>query len=706
MDRKKELLWRAYLVMIGFVLATLVIVYKVFYISVIDADKWRQKGEVNVTWRTVDADRGNIYAEEENLLATSIQFFEVRMDLTAIRKDVWEKNIDSLARGLSSFDPKFIETKSMAAWKSDLKQARAKKKRFFLIARGLDIEAFNKLKKLPMFKLGKANCGMIVNRYGRRLKPYHDLASRTIGVDRENADKIGIEGYFDRFLKGDTDQRLMKRLGTGEDKDIWVPLYDPSENEIKRGDDIHTTINIDMQDIVHHELKLACEKFKAESGVAILMETKTGAIKAISNLTRVEGDSTYQEMYNLAASRLSEPGSTIKLATVLALLEDGVTNPDTVVALNYGERQFADRKMHDSEEHGRASATMAECFEISSNVGIAALANSRYNTTEGRKLWVKRMKGFGLSSITGIDLIGEAKPEFKDPVINKDKWYGTTIPWMAHGYEVMMTPLQMLNFYNAVANGGKMMRPYLVSEIRKGDEVKKKFDPVVVKAQIAKPENITKVQQMMEGVITRGTGKSLKSASVTLAGKTGTAKTNYAIPGQAPKYNGSFCGYFPAENPMYTMMVVIYDPKGGVFYGGYTAGPVFKNVAEKVFALKTKQVRTLDDSIAMAVNKPGSAYGFAKDFGQIYDFLNFKTIGSTDNDWAISTIKTDAMVLNKRKFKKSIVPDVRGMGARDAVYILENAGLNVRVKGVGKVRSQSVQSGASANGQTITIDLD
>jgi cell division protein FtsI (penicillin-binding protein 3) len=705
MDRKKELLWRAYIVMFGFVLATLVILYKVFNISVIESEKWRQKGEVNVQWRTVDADRGNIYAEEENLLATSLQFFEIRMDMVPIPKDDWNEGVDSLAYFLSTFDERYIKPRSHKEWKKILLNARKKKSRHLFISKGLDIEAFNKLKKAPIFRLGKIRGGMVINRYGKRIKPYKELASRTIGVDRENADKVGIEGYFEKFLRGETDQRLMKRLSSGED--IWVPVYDPSENEIKRGDDIFTTINVDMQDIVHHELILACKQHKAESGVAVVMETSTGAIKAISNLTRNEVDSNYYEMYNLAASRLSEPGSTIKLATMLALMEDGVDDPKKQVNLNLGVRQFSDRTMHDSEKHGRSIATMQECFEISSNVGVAALANDRYNNTEGRKLWVKRLRQFGLSEPTGVDLIGEAVPEIKDPVKNKDKWYGTTIPWMAHGYELMMTPLQMLNFYNTVANGGKMMRPYLVSEIRKGDEVRKKFEPVVVKDSIARLVNIEKVKRMMEGVILNGTGKSLKSEFVTMAGKTGTAKTNYAQTGQVAEYNGSFCGYFPAENPMYTMIVVIYRPKMGVFYGGATAGPVFKNVAEKIYALRTKQVKTLNDSIAMASHRPGPAYGYAQDFEDIYSYLGMKEQSKQQhNSWALVGSKNDKISFNKKKINDKIIPDVRGMGARDALYLLENQGLKVRLNGVGRVVSQSISAGQASRGQTIILNLN
>jgi cell division protein FtsI (penicillin-binding protein 3) len=706
MDRKKELLWRAYLVMFFFVAATIVILFRIFNISFIEREKWRQKGEANVQWRTVDADRGNIYAEESNLLSTSLQFFEVRMDMSIIRKEDFNHGVDSLALFLSNFDPEFIRQKSAAQWKSDLKSARKKGNKYLFIAKGLDIDAYNKLKNAPILRLGAIRGGLVKSRYGKRMKPFGELASRTIGVDRDNADRVGLEGYFERFLKGDLDQRLMKRLPNNYgEKDVWVPVYDPSENDTKQGDDIYTTINIDMQDAVHHELMEALKKNNAEGGVAILMEVGTGAIKAITNLTK-SGDSTYHEMYNQAAGRLSEPGSTIKLATILAALEDGVTNIDTMVDVNYGLKNFSDRTMHDSEKHGKKFATMAETFELSSNVGVATIANDLYNSRDGRIQWIKRLKQFGLHEPTGIDISGEAIPEIKDPVKDKDKWYGTTIPWMAHGYEMMFTPLQILNFYNTVANDGKMMKPYLVSEIRKGDVIKKKFDPVVLRPQIAKPESIAKAKIMMEGVILKGTGKSLKSEHVTMAGKTGTAKTNYANKSEYAKYNASFCGYFPAENPMYSMIVVVYEPKAGAYYGGAVAGPVFKNVAEKVYALKTKQVRSLSDTVFVSTSLPGTGQGFGKDFNEIFDYLALKYKDKSSEDWVKVNPSETAMHIAERKIKKSLVPDVTGMGARDAVFLLENAGLKVRVEGAGKVMRQSVTPGARINGQRVLIYLN
>ncbi len=705
MDRKKELLWRAYLVMFFFVVATGAILFKVFKISFIERDKWRQKGEVNVKWKVVDADRGNIYAEEGNLLSTSLQFFEVRMDMKVISDKDFNDGVDSLAYFLANFDERYIRKKTKDQWIKDLKSARKKGNRYFFIARGLDIDAYNRLKMAPILRLGQYKGGLVKDRYGKRIKPYGELASRTIGVDRENADNVGLEGYFDRFLRGERDQRLMKRLPNNfGEKDVWVPVFDPSENGIKTGDDIYTTINIDMQDIVHNELLKVLKKHNAEGGVAILMEVGTGAIKAMTNLTRA-ADSSYYEMYNMGIGRLSEPGSTMKLATMLAAMEDGMTNLDTVIDLNYGVKRFADRIIRDSEMHGRKVATMAQLFEMSSNVGVATIANDLYNSRDGRNLWVKRLKQFGLNETTGIDVIGEASPKIKDPIKDKQKWYGTTIPWMAHGYELMETPLQILNFYNAVANDGKMMKPYLVSEIRKGDEVVKKFEPVVLKNQIAKPENIKRAQQLLEGVVLRGTARNIASEFVTMAGKTGTARTNYANKTDYARYNASFCGYFPAEHPMYSLIVVVYDPKG-VFYGGYVAGPVFKNIAERVYSLKTKQVRSLNESIYAATSVPGPAAGYTPDIKFVLDYLNINYKDESGQPFSILDPSANAVLLEERNIKRSTVPNVKDMGARDAIYLLENAGLKVTLAGVGRVRKQSVPPGAAAKGQHIVLYLN
>jgi cell division protein FtsI (penicillin-binding protein 3) len=705
MDRRKELLWRAYVVMFFFVVATAVILLKVFNISVIEREKWLQKGKDNVQWRTVDADRGNIYDETENLLATSVQFFEVRVDLAVVKQDVFDSEVDSLALFLSQFDSKRIRSKSAREWKKELVSARKKQNRYFYIARGLDIDDLKKLRKAPILKHGKYKGGLIENRYGRRIHPYGIMASRTIGVDRENADKIGLEGYFDKFLSGPKDQRLMKRLSNKEDeKDVWVSVFDPSENEIVRGDDIYTTLNVEMQDIVHHELLKSLTKHKAVAGTAVLMDVKTGAIKAMSNLSRMQ-DSSYQEVYNHAVGRLSEPGSTMKLATVMAVMEDGMNNTDTLLDVNFGVKKFADRTMYDSEKHGKKYMSMAQAFELSSNVGVALMANDLYNSRDSRPQWVKRLVQFGLDEPTGIDIPGEAIPYIKDPVKDAEKWYGTTVAWMGHGYELMTTPLQMLNLYNSVANNGKMMKPFLVRQIKNGDHVKKIFSPVVLKDNIASDSTIQKARKLLEGVVLNGTGKNIFSPHVSLAGKTGTARVNYANKSEYARYNASFCGYFPADNPKYSMIVVIYEPSVGGYYGGSVAAPVFKNVAEKVHAIKSQEFKILENE-PMALNSlPGSSVGFTQDYYKLFNYLDIDYKRSHSLFAELNPSQT-TVLMKEYKNRLPFIPDVRGMGARDAVYLLESAGVKVKLSGAGKVKRQSVPPGSKARGQTVMIYLN
>ncbi|MBK7522709.1 MAG: transpeptidase family protein [Saprospiraceae bacterium] len=701
MDKKKELLWRAYIVMLMFVIASLVIMFKIFKISVIEGDRWRAKASDNIKWRIVDADRGSIYSDEMHLLSTSVQFFEIRMDLATVKDKLFYENVDSLAIFLNGFSKEYIKEKSVSQWKNELLANKKKKNAYFYIARGLDIDAFNKIKKAPILKYGKYKGGLIAFRYGRRVKPFRDMASRTIGVDRENADRIGLEGYFDRFLKGDADQRLMKKLSS-PDGEIWVPLYDPSENDIRKGDDLVTTLNIEIQDFVHHSMMDMLQKYDAEGGSAIVMETKTGAIKAITNLGK-SADGSYVEMYNHGVARLSEPGSTMKLATVLALMEDGYATAESKVNLNYGSKRCSDRIMFDSEKHNRSIVTMSEAFEISSNVGIASLANDAYNSIDGRKKWYNRMKSFGFTEPTGVDLIGEALPELKNPK-NKDKWYGTTIPWMAHGYELLNTPLQMLTFYNAVANGGKMMKPFLVKEIIKGEKVKI-FEPVVIKEAIAKPENIAAAKKMMENVILKGTAKSIKSEYVHLAGKTGTTRVNYANAGEYAKYNASFCGYFPAENPEYTVMVVVYEPKG-VYYGGYVAAPIFKEVAEKIIGLKTKSIRSISDSTFVNnTSLPNKSIGFREDIENVFAYTNVPYTVKNKSKWSEADPSGSKMMVSAKSVKNKVIPNCMGMGARDATYLLESLGLSVDFHGVGKVLRQSITPGTRASQQNITLYL-
>jgi len=700
MEKKRELLVRLYLVLGAFVLVAFVILYRVINVSLIEGDRWRAKGNKNVQWRSVEADRGNIYAMDGSPLATSQPFFEIRMDLQLPKSKLFDEKVDSLAYKLNKMFP---AGKTQSEWNHYLRKQRAKGNKYCFIAKDLTISQMETVTSFPILRLGKYKGGKVVDRYFKRRKPFRELASRTVGVDRQNADKIGIEGYFDKFLKGANEKRLMKYIPPD-----WIPVYDPSEFVAESGDDVYTTIDIDMQDIAHTELERALHQYQAKAGVVLVMEVATGAIRAIANLS-ADGKGNYRETYNHAIGRLSEPGSTFKLATSLALMDDNYAQLSTPVELGKGKMKFYDQWMYDSEWHGIQTADLRKSFEISSNVGIANLANQHYNKAGGNTKFISTLKRFGLLDMTGIELIGEKKPFIKDPILDKKTWSGTTIPWMAHGYELMLTPLQMLNLYNTVGNEGKMMKPYLVSQIKQGDKLIKKFNPRVVSKRIASDNAIKGAQDLLKGVVVRGTGRKLQSEHFDFAGKTGTTRINYANKDKdvAKKYNASFAGYFPADNPKYSMIVVVYDPQGK-FYGGTVAGPVFRNVVEKVNNLKLDLNRAInvDGQKIMAANLPKRRIGYKKDFQNVFEFVGIEYNNKSKSNWVAVDPNDNKMLIDKKSIKKSKVPDVRGMGARDAVYVLENLGLSVELQGKGQVKKQSIRPGAKATEQRIKIYLD
>jgi cell division protein FtsI (penicillin-binding protein 3) len=380
----------------------------------------------------------------------------------------------------------------------------------------------------------------------------------------------------------------------------------------------------------------------------------------------------------------------------------------TRVNLNAGSMKFSDRIMHDSEKHGKYEVSMKEAFALSSNVGIAKLANDAYNKSmEGRMMFRNRLSQFGLDKVTDIEISGEPKPSIKNPTRDKKLWYGTTIPWMAHGYELSMTPLQLLTFYNAVANNGKMMKPYLVSEIRNEEKVIKSFEPKIIIESIARPENIAFAKEMMEEVVNKGTASAIKSTSVSMAGKTGTTRINYSNKEEYAKYNASFCGYFPAENPEYSLMIVIYEPKGA-FYGASVAAPVFKAIAEQTMSknLEINPVSKSDSTLYADVVVPERNTGYGMDFLKIFDYVGLQYKKNSNSKWVSVDPLQNTMIVSKKMIAKNVVPDVRGMGARDAMYVLENVGLSVSLYGKGKVIRQSLTPGLKANNQRIEVFLN
>ncbi len=700
MDRKNELLIRAYLVLLAFVIMATVITVRVVKVSVIEGEKWRKMSGVNVKVKPVYADRGNIYTEDGSLLATSLPFFEIRMDLMVPSDELFNSEIDSLAYYLAKYLP---SSKSKTEWKNELSEARGFKKpgyRYYPIAKNVNFDLLSKMKRFPIFRRGRYGGGFRAIKDTKRNKPYRELASRTIGEDRENANKIGLEGYFDEFLKGDTDQKLMKRIPGGE----WVPIFDPREIEEKSGADIYTTIDIELQDIAHEELVAAVDSFGAEGGSVVMMDVETGAIKAISNISRTKSGSL-REVYNHAIGHLSEPGSTMKLATVMAMFEDGHADLNTKVDLNGGKKRFYKLLMKDSRLHGKGIVSLQHAFEISSNVGMGSLANRFYNKKGKQQDFIDRLNEFGLNQKTGIEIKGEGDPFLKTP--GKKDWYGTTIPWMAHGYEMMHTPLQTLMFYNAVANEGKLMKPYLVTKIVEDREVKKSFKPKVLRHSIASQATIDKAKILLEGVVERGTGKSFQSDIVRLAGKTGTTSVDYAKGEDEKRHNASFAGYFPANDPKYSMIVIIYKPESA-YYGSVVAGPVFKNIAEKTFVLKDEFSEAINqnDDLLASNDLPSYHTGFAPDYQEVFNYVGMDYKKKTKGSWVKIDPSENKMLINKGKISKDEVPDVKGMGLRDALYVLENLGLNVKTQGFGKVKKQSIRPGTKLKGQEINIYLN
>src|SRR5687768_3095717 len=404
-------------------------------------------------------------------------------------------------------------------------QKRRKGDRYALLAKNITIRDLERIKTFPIFRLGKNKGGLNVDRQQVRVKPYKLLASRTLGLERDNAQQIGLERTFDEYLKGEQGQRLMQRVTGG----AWIPVQDLADLEGERGADVVTTIDPEIQDIAEYALLEGLEKSHGVKGTAIVMEVETGAILAIANLGGSSGTG-YDEDYNYAVGFSSEPGSTFKLASVMALLEDEGADPETPVNLNGGSGKFYDRIMKDSKPHSIHESTLRQAFELSSNVGIARLVQDYYGHDGRSAQFAKRIREFHLHEMTGIELDGEGEPMMKDPAVKEDRWSGTTLPWMATGYECRLTPLQILRLYNAVANDGKMMKPYIVSEITKEGRTIKRFKPQVVDSHIASSTTIEKAQELLKGVVEQGTAEDYKPDHYMFSGKTGTARTDYYDP--------------------------------------------------------------------------------------------------------------------------------------------------------------------------------
>jgi len=700
---KKELLIRVYIVALAMVGIAGLLFYKAAKISIVEGEQWRSMGDsLYLKYIPIVADRGDILASDGSLMTTSLPFFDLHMDFKAegLREDIFRANVDSLAYYLSAKVNPSVSKTQMRDW---LIQKRRKGDRYALLAKNVSIRELEQIKTFPIFRLGKNKGGLIIDRQHVRVKPYKLLASRTLGLDRENAQPIGLERTFDDYLKGEEGQRLVQRVTGG----AWIPVHDLSDLEGKRGADVVTTIIPEIQDIAEYALMDGLEKSLGSKGTAIVMDVETGAVLAMANLGRQGGG--YDEDYNYAVGFSSEPGSTFKLASVMALLEDDGAELETPVDLDGGKGKFFDRTMHDSKEHGIQESTLRQAFEISSNVGIARLVQEYYGRDGRAGQFAKRIREMHLHEPTGIELDGEGAPMMKNPAVKEDHWSGTTLPWMSTGYECRMTPLQILRLYNAVANDGKMMKPYIVSEISREGRVIKRFRPQVVDSHIASSRTIKEAQELLLGVAERGTAKDYKPDHYMFSGKTGTARTDYYDPNSPRKqYMASFAGYFPSENPKYSCIVMVYDPVRGGFYGATAALPIFKKIADRCMGINRELLpkSMLADTQATMAGVRLAGWSEKEELNEIIDELSLDTHVEGQGDWARLAGGEEMEMEVKNILDKNMIPELYGMGIRDAIYLLENRGIHVQYQGIGRIKSQSIRSGQPIiRGTTIHLTL-
>jgi cell division protein FtsI (penicillin-binding protein 3) len=692
-ENKKQIVLKAYVIYIAIAILMVMVVGRVVAIQygdvvpepVVFNNDSLSSEEMPTRVDSILPLRGRILAVDGSDLVTSVPLYNLHIDLSIIKKELF-REVDSLAYNLAQVFPE----RSKAEWEAALRKGKADGNQYFLLQNKVKYDVLQKIRKFPILREKKYKGGFIEEKVSKRQMPYGLLAKRTLGYKREGARPVGLEGGFDKYLSGEYGLVTKQYVSNG-----WKPVGGDYLKDPVAGADIVTTIDIDIQDVAENELKKQLESQKAIHGSVVLMEVETGYVKAIANLTR-GADGEYYESYNHAIGTKTDPGSTFKLATLMALLEDGkVDITDSVNAV--GHYQFYDHKIEDTNPWGYGKITVQHAFEVSSNV-FSSIVNKAYYSNE--QAFVDRLKSFGLANPLNIDIAGEPKPILKNS--GEDGWSGITLPQMAIGYEVEITPLQTLALYNAVANNGELVRPQFVKEIRRDGKVIESFEKVVIKKQICSEQTIVKLKKCLKGVVEVGTGKDLKSANFEIAGKTGTAKIADADLGTySNAYQASFAGYFPADKPKYSCIVVIAGPTRQI-YGAQVSGTVFAAIANKVHSSSLEYHRNFN---ARKVNgatqprvKPGNAYS---------TFVALKKMGihfknSAPNTDYIVGIRTEAGVdIQKRNIEKGKVPNVVGMPLNDAVYLLENAGLQVQILGSGKVVGQSVKSGTPIVGGTV-----
>lgn len=700
MEPRKTILLRIYITFFLICLFGVAILFRIGQIQLVEGDMWKKRADsLLLEYREIEAARGNIYSADSMLLAYSVPIYSLYLDTraSAISEELFQEKVDSIALGLSQI----FNDRSPNEYRDDLVRAYAAGERFHLIRKDVGYLELQQVKQLPIFRLGRYKGGFMTEQRSKRELTYRELAKRTIGTPRESR-PVGIEAAFNEDLKGVGGSRLMQKISGN----TWKPVNDRDEVEPRDGDDVVTTIDLNIQDVASSSLEKHLRLHNADRGCAVLMEVATGDIKAIANLTKT-ADGSYREVYNYAIAEATYPGSTFKLASMLATIDDGFADTSDIVFVGNGSTMFYGKEVKDAHPPKSPRMTVKEVFEQSSNVGTTRLVYQYYAKDPER--FIRKIYSFGLGTKLGLQIDGEAMPRIKHK--NDEGWSAISLPWISYGYETSITPLQILAFYNAVANNGRMVRPKFVREIRHSGQLVRTYPTEVIRDSIASPVAIAKVRKMMEGVVEHGTGSVLNRSPYKIAGKTGTAQL------QAKRmedgtvrmtYQASFAGYFPADRPKYSCIVVVYAPSNDVYYGGTVAAPVFKDIADKVYSTRLDmQMEPLKKDTAAVLPLPLAKAGNRADVQQVLKTLAVPCSFEENAAWVGASTDRSLVRLTTRTTKPGTAPNVLGMGLRDALYLLENEGMVVAVSGRGKVTRQSVDAGTAVRkGERIEIVLN
>ena len=694
--------WRVLLIYVLMLVVGVAIVAKIVVIQTVDREELLEsarKADIRIV--KVQAVRGNIFSKNGTLLATTIPVFDVYFDPIAVPDDRFKNEIGALSDSLA----KMLKTNTKSQFVNKFTKARNENKRYVRIAKKLKMDEYERIKTFPIFKEKLGN-GLIAEKQLVRERPYGDIAMRAIGYVNYNDTlrpvKVGLEGAYDTCLNGRDGLQMRRRVNGGRFIDV------PASTNVtpRNGKDIYTSIDAKIQDVAEEALRRCLMENEAMQGCVIMMDVKSGFIEVMASLKYNPKKKKYEESYNFAIAENVEPGSTFKAITMTALLEnDPHFNVDRVLNLgNTGKMKFHNRIMTDSHVVGEGHPTIKQCFWESSNIAFGYLTTEAFENNPQR--FIDLIYKTKINEPLNLDIKGEGKPYIKST--DSRLWSKVSLPWMSIGYELTVTPITLLTYYNAIANNGRMVKPQFVKEIRRGNEVVRRFDTIVINEQIASPRTIKTLQSLLRGVVENGTAKALNKCAFQVAGKTGTAQIASNGSYNKKNYTASFVGYFPADDPKYTCIVVISNPMGGKYYGASVSAPVFKEIAEKVYAteLGIKDETSSYPANADKYTKASLAY-----YEDVNDYCTMAGVRMVDGELSSEWVKVTPSVnggvtINSVDLAKDVVPDLTGMNVMDAVYLLETMGWKVGFSGKGLVESQSVKAGTELEkGKVIVLKL-